>query len=147
MQVNLDCNCPKPQFGMAFRRPEGKNMGKLADYLSLDKEINRKGFAQYIKELKKQTRYDVDYIASTNMARVIDNKTDEVVSSFFGVQNVTGYSHLGESFFPAKKFFTKLIDPKQFLPYNFILAGERAQELESKAIASEASTKTIDKIL
>ena len=28
MQVNLncDCGCPKPQFGMAFRRPEGKDL-------------------------------------------------------------------------------------------------------------------------
>ena len=147
MQVNLDCNCPKPQFGMAFRRPVGKDIGKLSDYLGLDKKVNIKGYVQFIKEQSKQTRYDVDYVASTNMARVIDNKTDKVVSSFFEVKNVTGVNHFDGFCFPGEKFLAKLIDPKQFLPYNFLLAGEKAQELEAKAITSEAATKTIDKIL
>ena len=60
MQVNLNCGCPKSQFGMAFRRPEGKDLSKLSDYLGLSEEINRKGFAQYIKELKNHKQIDLE---------------------------------------------------------------------------------------
>lgn len=149
MQVNLncDCNCPKPQFGMAFRRPEGKDLSKLSDYLGLSEEINRKGFAQYIKELKNHTRYDVVYKSATNSMSVIDNKTEQVVSSFCGTPNITGYSHFGAVSYPGKKFITKMLDPKQFLPYNLLLAGEKAQELETAAIAKEAGVKVMNEII
>ena len=113
MQVNLNCGCPKSQFGMAFRRPEGKDLSKLSDYLGLSEEINRKGFAQYIKELKNHTRYDVVYKSATNSMSVIDNKTEQVVNSFCGTPNITGYSHFGAVFYPGKKFITKMFDPKQ----------------------------------
>lgn len=147
MQVNLNCNCPKPQFGMAFRRPEGKDLSKLSDYLGLGEEVNRKGFAQYIKELKNHTRYDVAYKPSTNSMFVIDNKTEQIVDTFCGTPNVTGYSHFGAVSYPGKKFLTKMIDPKQFLPYNMLLAGEKAQERETAAIAKETGIKTINEII
>lgn len=40
-----------------------------------------------------------------------------------------------------------MFDPKQFLPYNLLLAGEKAQELETAAIAKEAGVKVINEII
>ena len=115
--------------------------------MGLGEEINRKGFAQYIKELKNHTRYDVVYKSATNSMSVIDNKTEQVVNSFCGTPNTTGYSHFGAVSYPGKKFITKMFDPKQFLPYNLLLAGEKAQELETAAIAKEAGVKVINEII
>ena len=33
--------------------------------------------------------------------------------------------------------FAKLFNPKRFLPYNMILAGEKAKALEQKTLAEE----------
>ena len=147
MQINLDCNCPKPQFGMAFRKPQGKDLGKLSDYVGMEKEINRKGFAQYVNQLKNNKRFDVDYVADGNTARVIDSNTEEVIDSFHGSKDITGLEHFGTVSYPGKSLLARIFDPKQFLPYNLLLAGEKAKQLEAKEAERQAVRKVMDNLL
>ena len=148
MQVNnVNCNCPKPQFGMAFRRPEGKAMSQLSEFVGLEKEINRKGFAQYIKELKNFRNYDAEFLPMINTVRVVDAKTEQVKALFPGNSEVSGFNHFSATKYPGRRWITEKFDPEQFLPYNFLQAEEKIEQLEAEALLKNQNTKFIDKII
>ena len=146
MQVKFNCNNSNPQFGMAFRKPHGTDMSKLSDFLGLEKDINRKGFAQFLKEMKNNKRFDVDYLADGDVARVIDSNTEDVVDTFHGCKNITGLHHFGATEFLGKEWLAKIFSPKQFLPYNFLEAGKKANQLEEEVIQKQFTRKLIDEL-
>ncbi len=147
MQINSNYKSQTTQFGMAFRRPEGQDMSKLADYLKLENQINRKGFAQYIKEMKKCKNYDVEFLPGTNTVKVIDNKNNQTMGLYPGNSNITGMNHFGVSKYPARQLLTKMLDPKQYLPYNFLQAAEKVESLEADVAVKNAATGFINKTI
>ncbi len=147
MQVNSNYKSQTTRFGMAFRRPEGHNMSKLSDYLGLENKINRKGFAQYIREMKKCKNYDVEFWPVINIVKVIEAKTNQVVGLYPGSSDVTGIEHLGVARYPARRLFAQIFDPKQYLPYNFLQAAKRVEKLEAEVAAKNTAANFINKTI
>ena len=151
MQVNLDCKKPCPHFGnfliagekgTSIVCKEGSEFVKIGQemidqYIVAKSKLMRRGFAQYKKGMAKLKTYDVIYNWLNSRCEVVNNKTKKIVASFEHCGGNTGIEHFGITRFPGRKKFAKLFIPKRFLPYNFILAGEKAKELEKAAIAEE----------
>lgn len=147
MQVNLNCNCPKPQFGMAFRKPTTPQATRaLAEYAGLDKKIGIKGLKQFIDEQRTLTHFDVEFNQENKSVDVIDNFNNKVVSTFTDMGDQTGFSVFGEIQYPGKKLLSRFFEPKKFLPKNLYLAGEEAKDLEATAIKHEKMFGDINKV-
>jgi hypothetical protein len=159
MQVNLDCNKPCPQFG-AFRyagSKEAAEIGKdcasfikneatktLFDYIGATREVVRRGFKQFKTEQNKLTRYDSIFDWSAKATQVVERETGKVMETFpESPEGLTGLDHFGVVKFPGRRLLARLFNPKRFLPYNMILAGEKAKALEQKALADEKAVNEL----
>ncbi len=148
MQVNLNCNQSKPQFGMAFRRPSSANMnaftetviGNAGEYKA---QILRKGLRQFDAEQAKLNRYDVRFNALENSLEVIENATEKVVDRYIHFKHQTGLDFFGDMRYPGRKLLARIFNPKKLLPKEFYLAGEKAKQLETQAIKQENLTKNL----
>lgn len=138
MQANLNCNCPKPQFGMAVRKPQSQITKRLlSEYLNLDKRTNVRGWQQFIKEQDNLLAHDIKIDPLSKSFDVINNTTGKVVESFPScATDITGLDHFGRVRFPGRKLFARIFNPKKFLPYNVYLAGEKAKALEKQTLKS-----------
>ncbi len=160
MQVNLDCNKPCPQFG-AFKytgSKEAADIGAecasvikdqatniLSDYIGATRKVVRRGFKQYKKEQDKLSFYDVIFDWSTKAVQVIERETGKEVKTFHeSPDGVTGLDHFGVTKFIGRKFFARIFNPKEFLPYNLILAGEEAKSLEKLKLLKKSINETLD---
>lgn len=142
MQINLNCNRPKPQFGMAFRRPETHEIKGFTEYLSWNaneylQALRRKGLIQFDAEQSKLKRFDIKYNCIEDSIDVIENTTGEVIATFVDSVTKTGLEIPSEKKYPGRKLFAELFNPKRFLPQNLYLAGEKAKALEAEAIKKE----------
>lgn len=145
MQTNLNCNCPKPQFGMAVRIPVNKEEQKqIARFLQLNKKTNIRGWKQFKHEQNHVTSHDIAFDPVNNTALIIENRTNKLVEAFgpFREGN-TGLHHFGCSKFPGRKLFAMIFNPKKFLPYNVCLAGERAKKLHIETLKKEIDLKNL----
>lgn len=136
MQVNLNCSQPKPQFGMAFRRPNYSEMESFAKSLtgSADEytcEIIRKGLRQFCQEQSKLKKYDVRFNAEDKSVEIINNMTGKVVDKTVEMGRYTGFDMFGEMRYPGRKLFASIFNPKKFLPRELYYAGEQAKNLEA----------------
>ena len=143
MQVNLNCNQPKPQFGMAFRRPSDSNELKALANMIMDntnakmQKIRTKGFKQFENEQELLVRFDISFNPNNNSLEVINNKTNKVIETFPHFANQTGLDIMGETQYLGKNFLTKILNPQKLLPKEFHLASEHAKRLEKDAIEKE----------
>lgn len=136
MHVNLNCNQPRPQFGMAFRRPNYLEMGVFTEKLtgSADEytcEIIRKGLRQFCLEQARLKKYDVRFNAKDKSVEIINNATGKVVDKTIEMGKHTGLDMWDEKRFPGRKIFASLFNPKRFLPRELYYAGEQAKKLEA----------------
>lgn len=149
MKVNFNCNCPKPQpqFGMAFRVPDSKELEKLNKYARLStSEIRQRGMEQFIKEQSKLKHFDISYEPNFDAMAVIDNRTNKVVESFIQTPVSTGYNNFDVIKYPGRKMIAIMFNPKKFLPLNMLQAGEKAKELENALLAAESDLGKINKV-
>ncbi len=145
MQINLDCNCPKPQpqFGMAFRLPDTKGLERLNSYARLaTSEVRQRGMEEFIKEQGKLKFFDTAYDPNFDTMFVIDNRTNQKIDSFIQTPMNTGFDNFDSVKYPGRKLLTIILNPKKFLPLNMLQAGKRAKELENALLADE---KVIDR--
>ena len=146
MRINLDCNRPNPQFGMAFKI-KGLKFQEHSDkipqetqaFMEYTNMIKSKaalrGFMQMNRELAPQTHYDVHFNPQDNSMDVVETATKRVVEHFTeSPQGVTGLDHFGVYKFPGRKILAYFFNPRLFLPYNVNLAAERATKLEKEAV-------------
>lgn len=148
MQVNLNCNQSRPQFGMAFRRPSTSEMGVFTDTVignakGYSAQILRKGLRQFDAEQSKLTKFDTRFNAEKKSIEIIENATGKVVERHDHFSTLTGLDIFGEIQYPGKKFFASIFNPKRLLPKEFHLAGEQAKQLEAEAIKKENLTKNL----
>jgi len=69
--ANINCNCPKPQFGMALKKPD--DIEKFVKYAGLDKKLPRMGVQQIVREQAKNKNFDI--IMDNDMAVKVIRKT------------------------------------------------------------------------
>ncbi len=148
MQLNLNCNQSRPQFGMAFRRPSTSEMGVFTDTVignakGYSAQILRKGLRQFDAEQSKLTKFDTRFNAKNKSMEIIDNATGNVVEKYDHFEYQTGLDMFGEIQYPGKKLLASIFNPKKLLPREFQLAGEQAKKLEAKAIQKEKLIKDL----
>lgn len=131
MQIMMNFNNPQTNFGMAFKiKPEA--MRNFADYTGiLNSKCAERGFDQFLKEQSKIKLYDVKFNPADNSVKVIEKVTGSVLDTY-DMTHTTGISRLNSS--ALGRLLRALFNPKDFLPNNILLAGERAKELERNTI-------------
>ena len=148
MQVNLNCNQPRPQFGMAFRRPNDAQMNVFTERLfnnasEYTGQIIRKGLKQFDTEQAQLTRFDTRFNAENESMEVIENSTGKVVEKIMNLGTQTGFDTWGDMTYPGRKWIASIFNPKKFLPKEIYLAGELAKKYEAQAIKKENLTKNL----
>lgn len=148
MQVNLNCNQPRPQFGMAFRRPSTSEMGVFTDTVignagEYSAQILRRGLRQFDAEQAQLKRFDTRFNANEQAIEIIENATDKVIDKYGHFTYQTGLDVFGGIQYPGRKFFASIFNPKRLLPKEFHLAGEKAKQLEAEAIRKENLTQNL----
>lgn len=148
MSVNFNNNNYNPSFGMAMRSPitEAAKKELIAFTKMNENPVVLRGYNQLKDEMAKLKRFDIEYKHRDEyggLVNVIDNSSKDIVETFEGISRVTGLEHFGVVNYPGKKLFTALFNPKKHLPNNFLLAAERAKNLEAEAIKAEKLNKMI----
>lgn len=151
MRVNLDCNKPKPQFGMLqipkTTHPTYKN---FAEILRLQDPVVQRGLREFTAEQAANFRYNVRYTDNEVIGfprfEVVEQTTKKVIEAFSAIKGITGLEHFGTTKFPFRKKLARIFNPKQELPYGMLLAGEKANKLEIAAIQEELLAERINNI-
>lgn len=135
-----------PNFGMAYylKCSQGINNNyyqyyvaqrQVHLYANLQSGVCARGYQQFQKEMAKLSLYDVAFDYGTKSMQVIKKATNEVVASFDKTSKwQKGINNPKKKWSPFKAIYAYVADPKQFLPYNMLQAGEKAKQLERQAL-------------
>ena len=141
MRVEKIQNTPQT-FGMAYYLKSSKDINsnyyqyyiatkQMHVYAQLKNGVCARGYQQFQKEMGKLNFYDVAFDHETKSMQVIERATNEVVAIY---EKSPRHKIGTEKKFPGRRIFAYFFNPKEFLPQNMLLAGEKAKELEQLAL-------------
>lgn len=150
MQIDRIQNTPNNQtFGMSYYLKCSKNINEnyhkyyvaqrqVHHYANLKSGVCLRGYMQFQKEMAGLKLYDVAFDHETKSMQIIKRATGEVVESFDKTTKwQKGVNNPKKKWAPFKTIYSYIFDPKQFLPYNMVQAGNKAKELERIALGIE----------
>lgn len=132
MQVNLNCNCPKPQFGMAFRKVSVVDVPSFINYARIDiSPIKEKAVRKFIDKQRKNKLLDLKYNAEDDSIMVVDKSDYKSMAplSVFPNTKRTVLEAKGNGFFAKIR---ALFDYRMQLPENMYEAGKYVKNFENK---------------
>ena len=167
MKINLNCNCPKPQYNshqkrcnnqsfcMAMRKPINIATGESAQkefiqYTNLPEM--KKSVQAFIEKCNKLTYIDLQpVIRAKNESgitmRVINGETGKNILDF--APNYNGEKGIGYDnslFFDIKKFFYSIFAPEKTLPKNMVEALQFAEEQEKHIVKNNQAQIVYDSL-
>ena len=136
MQVNFDCNCPKPQFGR-FLRVRSIDVPSFVSYTKVEgysEGIAReKALRKLLTSQNKNKNYDLRYDANSDGIELIRCSDRSVIRTFKNTGR-TKLEAMGNGFWAR---FRAAFDKRLLLPENLYNAVERASSLDKKVKAGK----------
>ena len=131
-----------PNFGMAYYLKGAQSINEnyysyyvatkqMHTYAHLKSGVCSRGYQQFQQEMDKLHLYDVAYDHETKSMQVIKRATNEIVAMY---EKSPRHTIGSEKKFLGRRILAYFFNPKEFLPQNMILAGEKAKELEKLAL-------------
>lgn len=132
MQVNFDCNCPKPQFGR-FLKVNQVDVPSFITYTKVEGFANslkrEKALKKLITGQNSNKKFDLRYDAETDSIFLIRNSDGKEVREFKSTKQ-SKLEALGNGLFAHIR---AIFDKKLLLPENLVDAVKHANYLEKNA--------------